>query len=64
MCMYRPLSLKSHPWPPLAELYRMLFKSPYILANNSDIIAMQFLRSHFNEIIPGTIEADNMHGLS
>ena len=46
-----PLSLKSHYPPPLAEPYRILFKSPYFPANNSDSIAMHFLRSHFNKII-------------
>ena len=59
-----PLSLKSHLLPPLAEPYRILFKSPYFLANNSDIIGMHFLRSHFNEFIPDTFEPDNMHILS
>ena len=59
-----PLSLKSHLPPPLAESYRILFKSPYFPANNSDIFGMHFLRSHFNETIPYTFEPDTIHGLS
>ena len=58
-----PLSIKSHKPPPLAEPYRISLKLPYFPANNIDIMAMLFLRSHFNEIIPDTFEPDNMHGL-
>ena len=38
----------------------MLFNSPYFPANNSDIIAMHFLRYLFNEIVPDTFEPDNI----
>ena len=41
-----------------------MFKSAYFPANNSDIIAMRFLSSNFNEIIPDIFEPDNMHGVS
>ena len=59
-----PLSLKSHLPTPLAEPYRILFKLPYFPANNSDIIAMHFFRSYFDEIIPDAFEPDNIHELS
>ena len=59
-----PLSLKLHLLPPLAEPYRILLKLLYFPANNSDIIVMHFLSSHFNEIIPDTFGPDNMHRLS
>ena len=62
--MYRPTFFKVALTPPLAEPYKILFKSPYFPASNSDIIVMHFLRSYFNEIIPDTFEPDNMHGLS
>ena len=48
-----PLSLKSHKPPPLAEPYRILLKSLYFPANNSDIII--FLKfaflTHLGQII-------------
>ena len=43
-CRYRPTFFKIALNPPLAEPYRILLKSPYLPANNSDIIVMHFFK--------------------
>ena len=46
-CRYRSTFFKIALPPTLAETYRVLFKSPYFPANNSDIIAMLFFKFSF-----------------
>ena len=64
LCRYRATFFKIALTPSPTGPYIILLISPNFPANNSHIIAMHFLSSHFNAIIPDTFWPKNMHGLS